>query len=150
MDAEPRYIVVLQCDIARQRCSGFHCENSFFKREGSFECYANQEARLLTITCGGCCGQGTLRQLSTLFRLLRKQSDIKPDQVVLHFASCVAFESFHGPVCPHLDYLKQIVERKGLRWKVGSRISDLSARRRDGAGNWDRSRAEHPPRKKRR
>ena len=145
---ETKYIVVLQCHIAKERCSGFHCENAFFNREDSFEGYSpTTQYHFLTMTCGGCCGQATLRKLSDLFKRLRKRTDIQPNQVVLHFASCIAFDSFHGPPCPHYDLLKTLVERKGLSWREGSRISKLAQRRRDEAGVWKRSRAAHPPRK---
>ena len=60
------------------------------------------------------------------------------EEVVVHFSSCICFESFHGPVCPHYDYLKTLVERKGLAWREGTRISEKAAGRRDSEGRWKR------------
>ena len=134
-----KYIVVLQCNIVLQRCSGFYCEDSFWNRTGGFADYpAETPVRYMSISCGGCCGRATLRKLSQLLKLLRKNSDIVPDEVILHFSSCICKENFHGPKCPHYDYLKELVERKGLRWREGTRISELAEQRRDSEGHWKR------------
>ncbi len=37
--AEKDYIVVVQCHIAMQRCSGWACEQAFHQREGGFSVY---------------------------------------------------------------------------------------------------------------
>ena len=58
--------------------------------------------------------------------------------VVLHFSSCICRESFHGPICPHYDYLKELVGRKNLVWREGTKISKKAASRRDGEGHWHR------------
>lgn len=145
---ESSYVVVLQCHIAKERCSGFNCENAFANRADCFAMYpADRNIRFLPMTCGGCSGRATLRKLTEMFKTMGKRSRVEPHQVVLHFASCVSFESFHGPVCPHYDDLKTLVERKGLEWREGSRISKLAARRRDEDGKWEQSRAAHPPRR---
>ena len=133
----PKYIVVLQCHIVKERCSGFFCENAFWNRQGGFADYPqDQPIRFLTLTCGGCCGRATLRKLSHFLKRLRKHSDISPSEVVLHFASCICKENFHGPKCPHYDYLKELVERKGLTLREGTRISDHAQNRRDEEGHW--------------
>ena len=138
-----RYVVVLQCHIVKERCSGYLCEEAFASRSGGFEGYAVDEPiRYLNLTCGGCCGRATLRKLSNLMKLLRKRSDITPDEVVLHFSSCICKESFHGPKCPHYDYLKELVERKGLQWREGTRISEQAEGRRDEEGKWGGSKEE--------
>lgn len=31
-----KLIITIQCEIAKRRCSGFHCMNSFFTRTGLF------------------------------------------------------------------------------------------------------------------
>jgi len=133
----PRYVVILQCSIVKERCSGFFCEDAFCRRTGVFAEYtADASIRHLTIDCGGCCGRATLRKLSHLLKLLDKHAAIGPKDVVLHFASCVCNESFHGPKCPHYDYLKTLVERKGITWREGTRISEKAASRRDAQGHW--------------
>jgi predicted metal-binding protein len=132
-----RYVVALQCHIVKERCSGFFCEDAFWKRQGGFSQYPLEPPlRYLSITCGGCCGRATLRKLCHLLKRLRKDSDIKPEEVTVHFSSCVCKESFHGPKCPHYDYLKELVGRKGLRWQEGTRISDHAEGRRDAEGHW--------------
>ena len=32
-----KFVVIIQCDIARLRCSGFACTKSFYDREGFFK-----------------------------------------------------------------------------------------------------------------
>ena len=134
-----RYIVVLQYHIVKERCSGFFCEDAFWNRTGGFEDYPSGESiRHLNITCGGCSGRATLRKLSNLLKLLRKNTTISSDEIILHFSSCICKENFHGPKCPHYDYLKELVERKGLRWREGTRISEIAEQRRDSEGHWSR------------
>ncbi len=134
---DTKYIIVLQCHIVKQRCSGFLCEDAFWNRRGGFRDYpADQSIRYMSMTCGGCCGRATLRKLSNLMKLIRKRTDINPDQVVLHFSSCICKESFHGPKCPHYDYLKELVERKEIPWREGTQISDKSESRRNPQGHY--------------
>ncbi|MCP4131326.1 MAG: CGGC domain-containing protein [bacterium] len=134
---QTKYIIVLQCHIVKERCSGFLCEDAFFNRKDGFREYpADAPIRYVNITCGGCCGKATLRKLGNFSRLLAKKTKILPEEVTLHFASCICRENFHGPVCPHYDYLKELVERKGIAWKEGSRISPLAEKRRDADGHW--------------
>ena len=32
-----KYVAIIQCDIAHNRCSGYACTESFYNREGMFE-----------------------------------------------------------------------------------------------------------------
>jgi predicted metal-binding protein len=142
---EVKYVVVLQCDIVMERCSGFFCENAFANRTGAFVDYpVDARIRYLNFTCGGCCGRATLRKLSNLVGLVRKQTQIAPGEVVLHFASCICKESFHGPVCPHYDYLKELVERKSVVWREGTHVSTTAESRRNTAGKWHSPLADQP------
>lgn len=136
-----KYVIVVQCHIVKERCSGFLCEHAFNEREGSFEIYKNKnDLRFLTFTCGGCCGRGTLRKLQNAIKQLKKQVGIVKEEIVVHFSSCGAFESFHGPKCPHRDYITDIVQNKaGLDFVLGSRYSKTTEARR-AAG-------QYPPRK---
>src|SRR5512146_2208831 len=109
----PKYVVILQCHIVKERCSGFFCEDALCNRTGGFAEYPpDQPIRHISLTCGGCCGRATLRKLSHLLKLLDKKAAIQPAEVVVHFASCVCKENYHGPRCPHYDHLKVLVERK--------------------------------------
>ncbi|MBI9019242.1 MAG: CGGC domain-containing protein [Phycisphaerae bacterium] len=132
-----KYIIILQCDIVKERCSGFFCENAFTNRQDCFEPYADDsDVRYISMTCGGCCGRATLRKLSNLTKLLKKKTDITNNQIALHFSSCICKENFHGPKCPHYDYLKELVERKDIQWREGTTISKASEKRRDHRGHY--------------
>ncbi len=129
--ANQRYVVVVQCHLVVQRCSGYFCELSFDRREGGFAGYpAGQPLRSLYMTCGGCCGRGLQRKLTHLLRQLRKHEQLGPKDVVVHLASCLTHENFHGPPCPHLEYLKTLIHRTGVAVVEGTRISMLSEQRR--------------------
>ncbi len=125
------YIVVVQCDIVKERCSGYFCEKAFHERTGGFAGYPKDKAiRTLTMTCGGCCGRALHRKLGHLRRKLASKEKIEKDRVVVQFSSCVALESFHGPACPHLDYLKALVAKQGLDLALGTQISEKTEERR--------------------
>ena len=36
---DPKYVVIIQCDIAHRRCSGFACTNAFYNKDGVFADY---------------------------------------------------------------------------------------------------------------
>ncbi len=127
----PSYVVVVQCHIVKERCSGYLCELAFHERSGGFEGYPAEGLRLLTMTCGGCCGRAVHRKLANLLRQLRKREGVGKDRVVVHLSSCVANDNFHGPPCPHKDYLRTLIaDRLGLALREGSRVSPGSAMRR--------------------
>ena len=50
--------------------------------------------------------------------------------VVVHLASCVVSDNYHRPPCPHRDYIKTIVERKGYPVIFGSYISKTAEKKR--------------------
>ena len=126
-----RYIVTVQCHLVQQRCSGFHCEKAFHERTGGFARYTEQDSlRFLTLTCGGCCGRPLLRKLSHLCKIAHKRDGIHKDEIAVHFASCISKDNYHAPPCPHLDYLKTLVERLGLDWVEDSWISRTAEQRR--------------------
>ncbi len=126
------YVVVVQCHIVKERCSGYLCELAFHERTGGFAGYPrDRELRFLPLTCGGCCGRAVHRKLSNLVRQIRKREGVERDRIVVHLSSCVANDNFHGPPCPHIDYLRTMIRGKlGLDLREGSRISRLSEKRR--------------------
>ncbi len=130
---QKEYVVVIQCHIVKERCSGFLCEHAFNERRDCFSIYSNNvNLRFLPMTCGGCCGRGTLRKLQNLISQLKKRENCSKDKVVVHLSSCAAFESFHGPECPHKDYIsKLITEKAGLDLVLGSRLSSKTEARRN-------------------
>jgi len=38
------YIAVVQCDIVKERCSGYYCEKAFHERTGGFAAYPKDRA----------------------------------------------------------------------------------------------------------
>ena len=56
------YIVVVQCHIVKERCSGYYCEKAFNERTGGFADYPREKSyRIMNMTCGGCCGRAVHR-----------------------------------------------------------------------------------------
>ena len=124
---EKQYVAIVQCDIVMERCSGYFCEKALRERTGGFADYpADKPYRHLMLTCGGCCGRALQRKLVNLVTQLEKKEGIKRDQIVVQFSSCITKESHHGPVCPHLDYLKTLVARLDLDLREDTHISAKS------------------------
>ena len=125
------YVVIVQCDIVLERCSGYFCEKAFHERAGGFAGYPKDKAfRMLTMSCGGCCGRALHRKLGHLKRKLKSKENVDKDRVVVQLSSCIALESFHGPACPHLDYLKALIARHGLDVLEGTKIDEHSEEKR--------------------
>jgi predicted metal-binding protein len=71
------------------------------------------------------------RKLGDLTRTIQKREGVEKNEIVVHLASCITHHNFHGPPCPHLDYLKtMIAEKAGLEIVEGTHISKLAERRR--------------------
>jgi predicted metal-binding protein len=110
---EKKYIVVVQCDIVMERCSGYACERSFHERTGGFSDYPKDGTyRIIYMTCGGCCGRAVRRKLNDLTRMLEKEEEVPKESIVVHLASCITKDNYHAPPCPHLDYLKTLIGDK--------------------------------------
>ena len=107
---EKDYIAIVQCHLVKQRCSGYRCEKAFHERSGGFAGYSpDKPYRTLYLTCGGCCGRGLHRKLSHLIRKIKGKEKIEKDRIVVQLSSCITKDNFHGPPCPHLDYLKELI-----------------------------------------
>ena len=117
-----KLVVVIQCHLVMNRCSGYPCMDAFYKREGAFASYEED--------VGGCCGAEVAAKLENLTKHLKRRGERKED-VVVHFASCVCSDNYHRPPCPHLDYMRQIAERKGYSVVLGSYISNAAAKKRE-------------------
>jgi len=130
---EKSYIVVVQCDIVMQRCSGYLCEHAFNERKGRFSSYPKDKPyRTIYMTCGGCCGRAVHRKLDDLIRMFKKAEGMKKDKIVVHLASCITNDNYHAPPCPHLDYLKHLIEGKlSLDLVEDTYISKKSAKLRE-------------------
>jgi predicted metal-binding protein len=128
---DKKYIVVVQCHIVKERCSGYLCEHAFSERSGAFAKYSKDApTRFISLTCGGCCGRAVHRKLSNLLKQISKKENIKKDEIQVHLSSCISFDSYHGGACPNKEYLTLICDKLGLDCIEGSRISDLTKKRR--------------------
>lgn len=125
------YVVIVQCHIVKERCSGYNCERAFHERTGGFAAYPKDKIyRMLNMTCGGCCGRAVQRKLSNLIRRIKKQEDIGKDRIVVQLSSCITKDNFHAPPCPHLDYLKSLIAKLGLDVREDTFIDEKSEKRR--------------------
>ncbi len=130
--ADKDYIVVLQCDIVKQRCPGYLCEKAFHERTGGFAAYAKDKAyRVLYMTCSGCCGRAVHRKLTSLKRKINKKEGVGIDKIVVQLSSCMTKDNYHGPPCPHLDYIKELIGRIGIDMRCDTEICKLSEKRRE-------------------
>jgi predicted metal-binding protein len=110
---DKKYIVVVQCDIVMERCSGYACERAFNERTGGFSDYPKDRAyRTIYMTCGGCCGRAVMRKLNDLTRMLEKEEKVQKESIVVHLSSCITKDNYHAPPCPHLDYIKTLINDK--------------------------------------
>lgn len=126
------YIVIVQCDIVKQRCSGYYCEMSFNERSGGFADYpADKAIRTLYLSCGGCCGRALHRKLHNLVSQAKRKEGIAKERIVVQLSSCITKDNFHAPPCPHLDYLKTLIAKLGLDVREDTRISPKSRERRE-------------------
>ena len=126
------YIVVLQCDIVKDRCSGYFCEKAFNERTGGFSDYAgDKKYRIMNMTCGGCCGRATHRKLTNLVRTIRREESIGKEQIVVQLSSCMTKDNFHALPCPHLDYIKALIAKIDLDVCEDTSISETSEKRRE-------------------
>ena len=125
------YIVIVQCHIVKERCSGYNCERAFNERTGGFASYPKEKTyRMLSMTCGGCCGRAVHRKLSNLIRKINKAEAITKDRIVVQLSSCITKDNFHSTPCPHLDYLKSLIAKLGLDVRDDTYINEKSETRR--------------------
>ena len=125
------YIAVVQCHLVKQRCSGYFCEKAFHDRTGGFSEYSREKPyRTLYMTCGGCCGRAMHRKLANLIQKINKQEGIGKERLVVHFSSCITKDNYHGPPCPHLDYLRTLVAKLGVDLREDTSISEKAEQRR--------------------
>ncbi|PLY04066.1 MAG: CGGC domain-containing protein [Desulfuromonas sp.] len=125
------YLVVVQCHIVKQRCSGYLCERAFHERSGGFQIHPKESSiRFLSLTCGGCCGRALHRKLGNLVRMANNKEGITRERILVRFSSCITKDNYHGPPCPHLDYLKELVRKLELACAEDTVISAKSERLR--------------------
>ena len=129
---DKEYVVVLQCDIVKQRCPGYYCEKAFHERTGGFAAYPKDKGyRVIYMTCSGCCGRAVHRKLTLLKRKLKKKEQIEKDKIVVQLSSCITKDNYHAPPCPHLDYIKELISRIGIDAMEDTIIYETSEKRRE-------------------
>lgn len=128
---DKKYVVIVQCHIVQERCSGYFCERSFHFRDGGFkELPADPGIRMLSLTCGGCCGRAVQRKLVNLFTKIEKKEGLTRDRIQVQLSSCISQDNYHGPRCPHLDYLKEVIARLNVDIGLGTAVSRRAEERR--------------------
>ena len=125
------YIAIVQCHLVKQRCSGYFCEKAFHERTGGFSGYASgTHYRTLYLSCGGCCGRALNRKLGHLIRRIKAKEGVAKDRIVVQLASCITKDNCHGPPCPHLDYLRDLIGKLGVDVREDTSISQKAEERR--------------------
>ena len=51
-------------------------------------------------------------------------------QIVVHLSSCITKDNYHGPPCPHLDYLRVLIGRLDIEVRDDTAISHKAEERR--------------------
>lgn len=126
-----KLIAIIQCDITLERCPGFFCDRAFVNRTGGFEKIEyDGNTRKLNISCGGCCGKAVHRKLSLLAQKAKKLDGIEKDEILIKLASCITKENYHGPKCPHLDYMVKLIGKLGMKYSLDTHISKKAEERR--------------------
>lgn len=126
-----KLIAIIQCHIVHERCPGYYCDRSFATRTGGFENLDLCESvRKLSFTCGGCCGRAVHRKLSLLKRKAKKADNIEPDEILVKLASCITKDNYHGPACPNIDYIKELIRKAGLEVSCDTVISKKAQEKR--------------------
>lgn len=127
---EIKYVIIIQCEIAQKRCSGFACTEAFYNKNTPFQNY-NEKVRYISFTCGGCCGKTIASKLEHFSKKLLKKTSIKKEETAVHLSSCMVTDNYHYTPCPHLDYIKNIIIKKGFKNIIeGSYLSSNAAEKR--------------------
>lgn len=128
-----KYLVIIQCEIAHRRCSGFACTDSFYNRVGKFSGY-DENTKYISFTCGGCCGKGLSAKLEHFGSKIAKIDGLTKDDIIIHLSSCMTSDNHHYDRCPTIDYIKNIINKKGFSNIVeGSYISkNAEIKRKNG------------------
>lgn len=122
------FIVIIQCEISKQRCSGYLCTKSFYRKTGKFDGYPDSE--YIPFSCGGCNGKGISAKLQHLAKVLERD-EIKKEDVVVHFSTCISHDNTHHDRCPNIGIMKKIIAKRGFDSIVeGTVINPLSEQRR--------------------
>ncbi|MBA2853610.1 putative metal-binding protein [Methanococcus maripaludis] len=107
------------------------CTNAFYEKTDVFKNYA-KDTKYISFTCGGCSGKLVSSKLANFSNWLKKYEDIEKDEVKIHLSSCMSTDNSHYDRCPNIDYIKQIINKKGYKNIVeGSIFSKKSEKLRE-------------------
>jgi predicted metal-binding protein len=124
-----RLVAVVQCAIALERCSGFSCARAFHDRTHFFQGYGD-DVLYVPFSCGGCPGRRVSRLAEHVVRMAERKEGIRKRDIAAHLTGCVVRDNGHYPECPFKDYMKAILEQKGLTVIEGGYESTTAAERR--------------------
>lgn len=126
-----KLIAIIQCHIVHERCPGYYCDRAYVTRTGGFEnLVLSNDVRKLSFTCGGCCGRAIHRKLSLLKRKAKQSDGIEAHEILVKLASCMTKDNYHGPACPNLDYIKELIHKTGLSFSCDTVISKRAQEKR--------------------
>ncbi len=126
-----KLVAIIQCEKAKNRCSGYACTDSFYKKINSFSEY-KADTQYLSFTCGGCNGKGVSPKINNLVRRMPKLADIKKKEIAVHLSSCMTLDNHHSDRCPNVDFMKSIIKKAGIDTIIeGSYISKTSDKMRE-------------------
>lgn len=126
-----KYVAVIQCEKAHNRCCGFQCANTFFSKNDHFSEY-DDSVKYLSFTCGGCNGKSVNAKISNLAKRAMKKASLEKDEFVIHFASCITNDNRHSERCIFLEAMKRNVLKVGFtNIKYGTYISQTAQKKRD-------------------
>ncbi|MHB9140041.1 MAG: CGGC domain-containing protein [Victivallaceae bacterium] len=127
-----KLLVIIQCDLVLQRCPGFFCDRAFVNKTGGFKDLKLDEfTRKLNISCGGCCGRAIHRKLQLLAEKAQKYDNIQKSDIHVKLASCIAKDNYHGPPCPHLEYIRKLIDKTGLKFSMDTNVSEKAEKLRN-------------------
>lgn len=109
-DEKTTKIAVVRCDIVSETCPGVACFKAFNKRKVHFSQYDKDAEIVGFFTCGGCPGRRVFRLVDSL---------MKHGVDVIHLSSCMLMEMGY-PKCPHIDEIKQMILKKGVKIVEGT------------------------------
>lgn len=127
-----KFVIIIQCDHSRKKCSGFACTKSFYDKDGFFkDCNYDDDVKYMAFTCGGCNGAALDKQLEHFTKKLLAKTDLQKDEIAIHLSSCITTENHHHDRCLFINNLKETILNKGYtNLKYGTYMSQRSEEKR--------------------
>ncbi len=109
-DKKTTKVAIVRCETVSEACPGVGCFKAFNKRKLKFSDYGPDAEIIGFFTCGGCPGRRVFRLVDSLQ---------KHDVDVVHLSSCMLMDTSY-PKCPHIDGIKQMILKKGIKVVEGT------------------------------